>query len=232
MIKNIKASDRHFNDIDWLKTYWLFSFSNYYDPENMNHGKLRVFNDDIIEPDTGFGTHPHEEMEIVTIILNGEISHKDSMGNKGKVIAGDVQRMSAGTGLTHSEHNLGTEPLELYQIWLYPRVKGVPPSYEQKQYSVESYRNCLFPVASGEDKQDAVSMNSDATIYRGVLDKGETIPYETNKDRKIFVYVTSGSVKINGELLQEKDQARIELEDTLEFFAKEKCDLIVIDTTS
>lgn len=230
MIKKIKASDRHFSDNGWLKTYWLFSFSNYYDPENLNHGKLRVFNDDIVDAGTGFGTHPHEEMEIVTIVLKGEISHKDSMGNEGVVAAGDVQRMSAGTGLTHSEHNLGSEPLELYQVWLYPRTKGAPPSYEQKQYNIDNYRNCFFPLASGENKDQAVFINTNGTIYRSIVDKKQTLTFQTNRDRKIFVYIRSGSAMINGTLFQEKDQARIEDEEQLVFLAEEECDLILIDT--
>mgnify|MGYP001812022466 FL=1 len=124
----IPANQRHFTNMGWLQTYWLFSFSNYYDPANMGHGKLRVFNDDVVRPKTGFPTHPHEEMEIITIVLKGEISHKDSMGNGGVIRAGEVQRMSAGTGLTHSEYNEADLDLHFFQIWILPDESGLPPS--------------------------------------------------------------------------------------------------------
>ena len=118
MIHVIRADDRHFTDFGWLKTYWLFSFSEYYDPVNIQFGALRVFNDDVVAPHTGFGTHPHQEMEIITIVLDGEVTHEDSLGTKAVIRAGDVQRMSAGTGIRHSEFNLGEVPAHFYQIWL------------------------------------------------------------------------------------------------------------------
>lgn len=232
MITKITSDKRHFNDHGWLKTYWLFSFSDYYDPTNMSHGRVRVFNDDIILPNSGFPTHPHEEMEIVTLVMNGVISHKDSMGNEGIIEAGDVQRMSAGTGLTHSEHNLRQEDLSLYQIWLYPEIKGVAPSYEQKNYTAEKYINTLFPVASGQNKAEAVSMNSNATIYRSVMDKGLELAFSTDSTRKILVYITYGTVTINDQVFTTKDQARIENEGTLTLRADEKTDIILIDSAA
>ena len=120
MFRIIKAADRHFNDFGWLQTYWLFSFSDYYDPKNANHGALRVFNDDVVQPNTGFATHPHEEMEIVSIILSGEMTHADTMGNSTIIRAGDIQRMTAGTGLRHSEWNHGPDPVHFFQIWIKP----------------------------------------------------------------------------------------------------------------
>ncbi len=123
MIDIIKADQRHFSDFGWLQTYWLFSFSSYFDPQNIRFGSLRVFNDDVVNPGTGFPTHPHEEMEIITIVLEGEMTHQDSMGNKTVIKAGDVQRMSAGTGLTHSEYNLAEKPVHFYQIWISARPK-------------------------------------------------------------------------------------------------------------
>lgn len=129
MIKIIPKGKRHFSDFGWLKTYWLFSFSDYFDPDNTRFGALRVFNDDIVAPGTGFPTHPHREMEIITIVLEGEITHKDSMGNKMVIRAGDVQRMSAGTGIIHSEFNLGDEPVHFYQIWIYPDEAELQPGY-------------------------------------------------------------------------------------------------------
>lgn len=232
MIKKIPADKRHFNDHGWLKTYWLFSFSDYYDPKNLTHGRLRVFNDDVIAPDGGFPTHPHEEMEIVTLVMRGAISHKDSMGNVGKVEAGDVQRMSAGTGLTHSEFNLESEQLEFYQVWLYPDTKGAPPSYEQKNYSAESSINILKAVASGEGKAGAVTMNCSGTIYRSILKKDQEITYTTTAKRQIFVYVTSGVLRINGQKFLAKDQARIGKEERLHLTAEENTDFILIDTVA
>ncbi len=172
MINIIRADDRHFSDFGWLKTYWLFSFSNYYDPNNIQFGAIRVFNDDVVEPGTGFPTHPHQEMEIITIVLKGEMTHQDSMGNKTVITAGDVQRMSAGTGLTHSEFNLATEPVHFYQIWIYPDQKGLQPSYDQKRFSPNDWNNRLLPVASGLNVPGTVTFHTNATIYRCHLEAG------------------------------------------------------------
>ena len=170
MIDIINAAERHFSDFGWLKTYWLFSFSNYYDPQNIQFGALRVFNDDVVEPGTGFPTHPHEEMEIITIVLEGEMTHQDSMGNKAVIKAGDVQRMSAGTGLTHSEFNLADKPVHFYQIWIFPDKAGLNPTYDQNSYEASDWKNRLLPVASGQDIQGAVTFHTDATIYRCALE--------------------------------------------------------------
>lgn len=225
----IRSDQRHFNDMGWLQTYWLFSFANYYDPENVRHGKLRVFNDDIVKPGTGFSTHPHEEMEIITIVLSGEISHRDSMGNHGVVSAGDVQRMSAGTGLTHSEFNRADEELRFYQIWIEPDEKGLAPSYDQKNFDLEQFRNRLFPVASGRRHRQAVSFHTDAVIYRSLLSPGRTLEYETGPARNLFLYVTSGELGVNGRRAQEKDQVRLASETKLWLTAEHETDFILID---
>lgn len=172
MIDIIKADQRHFSDFGWLQTYWLFSFSDYYDPHNIQFGALRVFNDDVVAPETGFPTHPHEEMEIVTLVLEGEMTHQDSMGNKTVIKAGDVQRMSAGTGLTHSEFNLTDKPVHFHQIWIYPDTKGLAPSYDQESFDAEAWANRLLAVASGQGIDGAVTFHTDATIYRCSMDKG------------------------------------------------------------
>jgi redox-sensitive bicupin YhaK (pirin superfamily) len=229
MTKIIRSDQRAFNDIGWLQTYWLFSFAEYYDPENVRHGKLRVFNDDYIKPKTGFPMHPHEEMEIITIVLEGEISHEDTMGNKGVVKAGDVQRMSAGTGLMHSEHNMSDEDLKLYQIWIYPDEKGLDPSYEQKKFEPEEFIDRLLPVASGQMKDNPVTIHTDATIYRSKLSEGKRLEFNTKEDRKLFVYVTSGSLKVNGDYLEARDQFRTESLTELSFVAEKETDFILID---
>jgi len=226
----IPANQRHFTDMGWLQTYWLFSFSNYYDPDNVRHGKLRVFNDDIVKPGTGFPTHPHEEMEIVTIVLKGEISHKDSMGNGGVIRAGEVQRMSAGTGLTHSEYNDADQDLHFYQVWILPDQDGLVPSYEQKEYAEAQFKNILFPLASGQGHDGAVSFHTDAAIYRSILEAGRPLELNTSVDRKLFVYLTSGKLRVNGHTLKARDQARLDGIENLTLAADQDADFILIDT--
>jgi hypothetical protein len=229
MIQIIPAKTRHFNDFGWLKTYWLFSFSDYYDPENIQFGALRVFNDDVVEGGTGFPAHPHNEMEIITIVLDGEITHEDSMGNRAVIRAGDVQRMSAGTGLTHSELNGSNKPVHFYQIWIHPDTKGIEPSYDQRSFSPSSWKNRLLAVASGQGLPDVVTFNPDATIYRTGLNKGQNIDFKIGDARKIFVYMAYGDLDINGTRLGTNDQARIDSEKELLLSAHDDTDLILID---
>jgi redox-sensitive bicupin YhaK (pirin superfamily) len=229
MIQTIKADERYFSDFGWLKTYWLFSFDNYYDPANVQFGSLRVFNDDIVAPQSGFPTHPHREMEIVTAVLAGEVTHKDSMGNHTTIRAGEVQRMSAGTGVAHSEHNLGQEPLHLYQIWILPGERRLQPSYDQKHFPAELRRNRLLPVASGQGHDGAVTMNTDATIYMADFDGGQATDYELTDGRGAFVYVTEGTLRVNDTRLAAKEQARIAGERRLNLMADEKTSFILID---
>ena len=232
MMEIIKADRRHFSDFGWLKTYWLFSFSDYFDPRNIQFGALRVFNDDIVEPGMGFPTHPHEEMEIVTIVLEGEMTHKDSMGNKAVIRAGDVQRMSAGTGLTHSEFNLAERPVHFYQIWIFPDEEGLAPTYDQKNFGAGDWNNRLFPVASGRNIPGAVTFHTDATIYRCGLDAGKGVTHAATAGRRIFIYLTEGRITANGKALSAKDQARIDIDEPLLLKARERSELILIDVPS
>lgn len=229
MIRIIKAGERHFNDFGWLKTYWLFSFSDYFDPRNVQFGSLRVFNDDVVEPGTGFPTHPHEEMEIITVVLDGEMTHEDSMGNRTVIRSGDVQRMSAGTGLTHSEFNLAGKPVHFYQIWIQPDRRGLRPTYDQKTFKATDWRNRLCPVASGQGIPGAVTFHADASIYRCDLEKGKDVSLERTAGRRIFVYVTSGGLSVNGQTLAAADQARIEIEEPLVLKALQPAGFILID---
>ena len=229
MIQKIEADKRHFSNIGWLQTYWLFSFSNYYDPENINFGSLRVFNDDIIAPNTGFDTHPHKEMEIVSIIFEGQLNHKDSMGNEEVIRAGEVQRMTAGTGVMHSEHNYGEVPTNLYQLWILPNQSGLKPSYEQKIFSSKSKKNTLLPVVSNKENNGALFIHSDATIFLSELEKGKEITYETDESRNIFIYLNNGKLSINGEEFCTKDQARITNETQVKISADENSSFICID---
>ena len=232
MIDVVKARERHFSDFGWLKTYWLFSFADYYDPGNIQFGPLRVFNDDIVNPGTGFPEHPHREMEIVTIVIEGEMTHEDSMGEKNIIGAGDVQRMSAGTGITHSEFNLCDEPVHFYQIWLYPDKPLLTPSYAQMHFDTEDFHNNFFPVASGQGIENVVPFHTDATIYRAAIDRGTVLDYHTGKDRRIFVYLADGTIEINNVRLQRNDQARIDLETVLKFDVCKPCELVLIDLPS
>ena len=232
MIDIIKAERRHFSDFGWLKTCWLFSFSDYFDPHNIQFGALRVFNDDVVEPGTGFPTHPHEEMEIVTVVLKGEMTHKDSMGNTAVIRAGDVQRMSAGKGLTHSEYNLAAGPVHFYQIWIFPDLRGLPPTYDQKSYAADDWRNCLLPVASGQGIPGAVTFHTDATIYRCALDPGREVIFGNTRGRRIFAYLTAGRITANGGCLTAKGQARCDLEEPLVLKAVESAEFILIDVPS
>lgn len=232
MIQIISKDKRHFSDFGWLKTYWLFSFSNYFDPNNIQFGALRVFNDDVVVPRAGFPTHPHEEMEIITIVVEGEMTHEDSMGNRAVIKANDVQRMSAGTGLTHSEFNLSDKPVHFYQIWIFPDKSGLKPTYDQRTYDPSNWKNTLFPVASGQGIPDTVTFHTDATIYRANLDEGRTLAFEATKGRRIFSYLTRGKLSVNGHRVDESGQARIDIEDPLNFEAHENTEFILIDVPS
>jgi len=232
MIKIIHAKDRHFSDFGWLKTHWLFSFSDYYDPENIQFGALRVFNDDVVEPGTGFPTHPHREMEIVTIVLEGKITHADSMGNETVIKAGDVQRMTAGIGLTHSEFNLDKEPVHFHQIWIYPDIPGLKQSYDQRSFAPSSWKNRIVPIASGQGLPDVVTFHTDATIYRADFDHNHEITFKTTDSRRIFVYLIKGSLTVNGKHVGHNDQARIDLQQKITITATTNAAFILIDVPS
>lgn len=232
MTEIVKAERRHFSDIGWLQSYWLFSFSDYHDPQNVRFGSLRVFNDDIVAPGTGFPMHPHRDMEIVTLVLRGEMTHQDSMGNRAVIRAGDVQRMSAGSGLTHSEHNLGTEPVHIYQIWIFPERKGLTPSYDQRTLDPDDRRNRLHPVASGRGDAGAVTLHADAVIHRCDLDAGRVVTHEAAAGRGIFVYVKSGRLLVGGLELDANDQARLDAAGAVVVEARERADFVLIDVPS
>lgn len=229
MIKTIRASERYFSDFGWLKTYWLFSFDHYHDPANMQFGSLRVFNDDVVAGQNGFPTHPHREMEIITAVLAGEVSHEDSMGNQTVIKPGEVQRMSAGTGITHSEYNRGDAPVHLYQIWVLPDERRLKPSYDQRSFSTEQRKNRLLAVASGKKTEHAVTLNTDATIYMADFDAGHRVSFTVEASRGLFLYVTSGDLGINDERLTTKDHARITDVDSLTIEAYDDTSFVLID---
>ncbi len=172
---------------------------------------------------------PHEEMEIITIVLAGEITHEDSMGNKAIIRAGDVQRMSAGTGLTHSEYNLAKEAVSFYQIWILPDTAGLEPTYAQKTYDASQWRNTLLPVASGQGIPGAVTFHTDATIYRCQLDMEKEVVYECAEGRCVFLYLTEGSLTVNGQEVAARDQVRVTTAEELVIKGRELSDFILID---
>jgi hypothetical protein len=230
MIKVIKAKDRHYRDIGWLQTYWHFSFDDYRDPANMNWGVLRVFNDDIIQPGQGFGAHPHRDMEIVTYVLDGELEHQDNQGNRGVIRAGEVQVMSAGTGIVHAEYNHSKErSVHLLQLWITPRTKGLPPRWEQRRFAVEDRMGKLLPVVSGGNVPETLAIDQDAVIYVSSLRAGQGVTHKSRPGRKAYLFVITGSLAINGTLLAPGDQARIAEEPELTFQAKEAAELLFLD---
>ncbi len=230
MIQKIEAQRRHLADHGWLQTFHLFSFADYHDPENIHWGNLRVFNDDTIAGEQGFDAHDHDNMEIVTLVFDGALTHRDSMGNKGIIKAGEVQYMSAGTGVTHAEMNEGKEPVHLYQIWIFPRKQGLPPQYQQRDFTSLLRPNVLVPVASGQKREKTLTLETDATIYKCTLQKGKTIDHKSHAHQGAFVYVHSGSIMINETLFKKHDQARIQNEDHLTITAKSDSQFVLIDT--
>ncbi len=230
MVELIKSSERHLSTQGWLKSYFLFSFADYYDPNNIQYGPLRVFNDDTISGKSGFPMHPHSDMEIITIVLKGEISHEDSMGNEKTIKAGEVQRMTAGTGLTHSERNDADEEVHLYQLWFLPNRKGLQPSYEQKKIEFLDATNELIPLATGQKVlEDVIYMNSNSTIYYANLQEDKEIDFKTFDIRKTLIYLTEGLLFVNGQEVTKNDQLRLENVDMIKIKAAKTSSFILID---
>jgi quercetin 2,3-dioxygenase len=230
MIRVIKSSERHHADHGWLQTHWHFSFSDYHDPRNMHWSVLRVFNDDVIQPGGGFGMHPHEDMEIVTYVVSGELEHRDTLGNRGRVHPGEVQVMSAGSGITHSEFNPSDKiPVHLLQLWLLPRHKNNTPRWEQKQFSVEERSGRLLPVVSSGTVAGTLAIDQDAAIYVSRLAGGQTVTHDSIGARHAYLFLISGEATMNGHKLAAGDQARIENEKRLEISATSPVELILLD---
>jgi hypothetical protein len=205
-----RAGDRAFFDFGWLRTHHSFSFADYFDPDNLNWGALRVFNDDVVQPGQGFGTHPHRDMEIVTYVLRGELEHKDSMGHHGVVAPGGVQYMSAGTGVRHSEFNHSAEhDVHFVQMWVLPRSYGEPPAYGQHAFGEDERRNRWLTIASGEANVEApIALRADATVRVAKLENG-TLSYAFDPERYGFVFVADGAVRANGTTLEAGDAVRL-----------------------
>ena len=230
MIKVIRSEERFHFESDWLSTYWHFSFDRYYDPNNMGFGPLRVFNDDVVQPSSGFPLHGHSEMEIITYVIDGELEHKDSTGGVGRIGPGEVQRMSAGTGIRHSEYNASSDtPVHLVQVWVLPSEKGLAPSYEQLQFTKEQRAGRLLAVASGQDMPGVVKVHQDTTFYVSTIRPEDRIVHRLAPGRRAYLFVIDGELEVNGQALAKGDQARIQNESELSFAASAPSDMLLID---
>ncbi len=210
MITIRKSNERGHFDYGWLNTFHTFSFSEYFDPKNMGFRALRVINEDRVAPGIGFGTHGHRDMEIVTYVLEGELAHRDSMGNGGVIRPGEVQRMSAGTGVRHSETNASdSKPVHFLQIWILPERNGITPSYEQKTFDAAERRGTLRLIASPDAHDGALTLHQDAEIYTALLDDGQRVTHAFKPGRHGWLQVARGEAEVNGQKLSAGDGAAI-----------------------
>ncbi len=225
-----KSQDRGYADHGWLKSHHSFSFADYHDPEHMGFGNLRVINEDRIAPGTGFGTHAHRDMEIVSYVLDGVIAHKDSMNNSSSIVPGEVQRMSAGTGVRHSEFNHAPDQsTHFLQIWILPDHQGIAPGYEQKAFSAADKRGTLKLVASPDGRHESVTIHADASIYAGLFDGAERAELALDDKRLAYAHVVRGTVTINGQALAAGDAAKLTGESRLVIDRGRDAEVIVFD---
>ena len=214
------AQERGKANFGGLDSKHTFSFGSYYDPHHMGFSNLRVINEDKVQPGKGFGTHRHKDMEIISYVLQGALEHKDSIGNGSVIRPGDVQRMSAGTGIVHSEFNASDiEPVHFLQIWIQPDRVGIQPSYEQKNFALEEKQGKFKLVASPDGRDDSLKVHQDVNLYVSALNKGDRITYNTDKDRSLWIQLARGSATINGQTLETGDGAAITQESELELVA-------------
>ncbi len=204
-----KSKDRGYADHGWLRSFHTFSFADYYDPGHMGFGPLRVINEDRINPDKGFGTHGHRDMEIISYVLDGELAHKDSMGNGSSIVPGDVQRMSAGSGVRHSEFNHAQSVTHFLQIWIEPNELGIEPGYEQKHFDAASKRGQLRLIASSDARDGSVKIHQDASLYAALVDGAEKVTHALSAGRRAYVHVARGKVTVNGAPLEAGDAMKI-----------------------
>ncbi len=226
----VRSDSRGFADHGWLKTRHTFSFADYHNPDMMGFGPLRVINEDRIEPSQGFGTHPHKDMEIVTYIIDGALEHKDSMGNGSVIEAGDVQRMTAGTGVFHSEFNHSAEDsVHLLQIWILPGKSSLRPGYEQQHFSRDDKLNQWRLVASPDGRDSSMTIHQAVDLYASVLEAGNESKYQFASAHSGYLQVVSGSVTVNGEQLEAGDGAAINAMESLTVLASSEAEVILFD---
>lgn len=230
MITVRPAKERGHADHGWLDTYHTFSFAGYRDPNHMGFRKLRVINEDRVAPGQGFGTHPHNDMEIITYVLDGELEHKDSMGTGSVIRRGDIQRMSAGRGVMHSEFNHSHEkPVHLVQIWLFPDKLGLTPEYEQKRFDDDSKRGTLRLLVSSDGRDGSLRMHQDASLYAGILEVGQEVTHQPAPGRYAWLQVVDGSVTVNNQRLNAGDGASIAEEDSLTISSESHGEFLLFD---
>jgi hypothetical protein len=230
MLNVIHSESRGAADHGWLKAKHTFSFADYFDPERVQFGALRVINEDRVAPGQGFGTHPHRDMEIVTYVINGAIEHKDSMGNGTVIRAGEIQRMTAGTGVLHSEFNHSDEEeLHLLQIWIFPEKQNLEPGYEQKLFASEEKRNQLRLVGSRDGRDGSLTIHQDVELFASILEAGHSVSIVDVAQRRVFVQVVSGQLDINGEQLGAGDGLQIEGEAKVDLRAIEEAEFLLFN---
>jgi len=225
-----KSLERGFADHGWLKSYHSFSFAGYHDPAHMGWGNLRVINEDRIDPGKGFGTHGHRDMEIISYVLEGNLAHKDSMGNVKGIPPGDVQRMSAGSGVMHSEFNHAAgQTTHFLQIWIEPNVRGIAPGYEQKTIDPADKRGALRLVASPDGARDSVTIHADARLYAGLFDGSESATLALDPARKAYVFLVRGALTVNGQALSAGDAALLSGESQVTLAQGTGAEVLVFD---
>ncbi len=225
-----KSRERGHANHGWLDSYHSFSFANYYDPAHMGYSVLRVINEDVIAPAQGFGMHPHRDMEIITYMLQGELRHEDSLGNGSVIKAGDVQRMTAGTGIVHSEFNASNiEPAHLLQIWLLPERDNIEPGYEEKHFDAAEKQGRWRLIASHDGREGSLKIHQDIALYAAVLTKGEQLSYDMGTARSLYLQVARGSVDLNGETMVAGDAAKIDMQQAVAVRAIEAAELLLFD---
>lgn len=230
MIQIRRSAERGHANHGWLDSYHSFSFADYYDEDHMQFGPLRVINEDRIAPGQGFGTHSHRDMEIVTYMLDGSLAHRDSMGNGSAIRPGDIQRMSAGTGVTHSEFNASKEaPAHLLQIWILPKRRGDAPGYEEKRFDDADKRGRLRVVASPDGRDGSVTLHADASIYAGLIDGAEQVGFAVPGGRRVYVHVARGALTVNGEALAAGDAAMITSADRVSLEKGDAAEVLLFD---
>jgi hypothetical protein len=224
-----RAGERGYADHGWLRSFHSFSFAGYHDPQHMGYGPLRVINEDRVQPGAGFGTHSHRDMEILSYVLEGELAHQDSMGNGSTIVPGDVQRMSAGRGVQHSEFNRDKQGVTHFlQIWIEPNVRGIAPEYEQRKFGAAEKRGRLRLVASADGAQGSVRIHQDARVYAGLFDGTERAQHEIAAARKAYVHIARGAVTVNGQRLAAGDALKTDAR-MLEFSAGEGAEVLLFD---
>jgi len=225
-----RGADRGYADHGWLKSFHSFSFAGYYDPQHIEFGPLRVINEDRVAPGRGFGAHSHRDMEIISYVLEGELAHQDSLGNGSPIRPGEVQRMSAGRGVTHSEFNHSRDrPVHFLQIWIQPNVLGLPPSYEQKAFPAEEKRGRLRLIASPDGRDGSVTIHQDARVYAGLFDGTEQAIYALTPGRRGYVHVARGVITVNGERLSAGDAVKLTDEAQVRLTESDQAEILLFD---